>query len=52
MDYDVDVSLSGLKAIREKRPAFDPSLKEFLERAFAPGQYVSCQAALALNRAL
>jgi len=52
MDYDVDVSLSGLRAIREKRPGFDPSLKEFLERAFAPGQYVACQTALALNHPL
>ena len=52
MDYDADVSLSGLKPIREKRPAFDPSLKEFLERAFTPGQYVACQTALALNHPL
>jgi hypothetical protein len=48
-DYDVDVYLSGLKVVRVKRPGFDPSLKEFLARAFKPGQYAPCKEALAVN---
>lgn len=50
IEYDVDVSFSGQKVIRLKRPAFDPSLKEFVARAFEAGQYVPCQRALAVNQ--